>query len=182
MSITIAGVQYLYPRLDYEFMSNKTSFKLRKADKNFLNYDNLDLNLYLLWSLTYLLVPCLVDPTDRVYSLGMMMFGPILLRWWHRLTWLMATLVSRSRWIFWLSFDGFRLQSPSFLNQILVSTKLRVEVLSKFWLENWLSNQERLTLEQLTSRWLTIVYFLIRSLSFVICWFLKEDEQAIGQA
>jgi hypothetical protein len=43
-SITIAGVQYLYPRLDYESWLNKTSYKLGKEDKSFLNYDNLDLN------------------------------------------------------------------------------------------------------------------------------------------
>ena len=30
MSVTIAEVQYLYPRLDYESWSNKTSYKLGK--------------------------------------------------------------------------------------------------------------------------------------------------------
>jgi hypothetical protein len=75
MSITIAGVRYLYPRLDYESWSNKTSYKLGKEDKRFLNYDNLDINLSFLWSLTFLLVPCLSDPVDRVYSLGMMTFS-----------------------------------------------------------------------------------------------------------
>jgi hypothetical protein len=48
MFITIAGVQYLYLRLDYESWSNKTGYKLGKEDKSFLNYDILDLNLSLL--------------------------------------------------------------------------------------------------------------------------------------
>ena len=33
MSITIARVQYLYPRLDYESWSNKTDLKLGKENK-----------------------------------------------------------------------------------------------------------------------------------------------------
>jgi hypothetical protein len=33
MSITIAGVQYLYLRLDYESWSNKTGYKLGKEKK-----------------------------------------------------------------------------------------------------------------------------------------------------
>jgi hypothetical protein len=48
MFITMVGVQYLYPRPDYESWSNKTSYKLGKEDKSFLNYNNLDLNLSLL--------------------------------------------------------------------------------------------------------------------------------------
>jgi hypothetical protein len=40
MSITIVGVQYLYPRLDYESWLIKTGYELGKEDKNFQNYDN----------------------------------------------------------------------------------------------------------------------------------------------
>ena len=33
MSITMVGVQYLYPRPDYDSWSNKTDLKLRKENK-----------------------------------------------------------------------------------------------------------------------------------------------------
>jgi hypothetical protein len=45
MFVTIAEVQYLYPRLDYESWLNKTGYKLEKENRSFLTYDNLDLNL-----------------------------------------------------------------------------------------------------------------------------------------
>ena len=72
MSITIAGVQYLYSRLDYEFWSNKTNYNLGKENEIFLNYDNLDLNLSLLWSPTCLLALCLAVLANGAHSLGMM--------------------------------------------------------------------------------------------------------------
>jgi hypothetical protein len=68
MSIKMARVQYLYPRLDCESWSNKIGYKLGKEDKSFLNYDNLDLHLSLIWSPTCLLVPCLADSADRAHS------------------------------------------------------------------------------------------------------------------
>jgi hypothetical protein len=63
-------------------------------------------------------LPC----NDDVFFVQSLSTRPILLRRWHHLTWLMTTLVSQLCWIFWLSFDGFRLQDPFFSDQILVST------------------------------------------------------------
>ena len=37
MSITIVGVPYLYPKLDYESRSNKTSYDIWKRKQNILN-------------------------------------------------------------------------------------------------------------------------------------------------
>jgi hypothetical protein len=72
MSITIAGVQYLYLGLDYEFWSNKIGFKTWKRKWNFLNYDNLDPNLPLPWNPTCLLASCLLVLADRAHFFEMM--------------------------------------------------------------------------------------------------------------
>jgi hypothetical protein len=37
MSITIVGIQYLYPRLDYESWSNKIGYKNWKGKQNIIN-------------------------------------------------------------------------------------------------------------------------------------------------
>jgi hypothetical protein len=72
LSITIAGVQYLYSRLDYESWSNKTNHKTWKNKQNFLIQDNLDSNLSLLRSPMRLLASCHADSADRAHSLEMM--------------------------------------------------------------------------------------------------------------
>ena len=84
--------------------------KLGKEDKTFLNHDNLDFNLPFLWSSTCFLHVSLSLPME-----------PIPLIWRCHLTWLMATLVSRSCWIFRLSLDKFWPRGLSFSIQILVS-------------------------------------------------------------
>ena len=69
MSITITGVQYLYPRLNYESWSNKTGYENLEKKTNFLIEDNLDSNLSFLWSLTCLLASCLATYAGRAHSL-----------------------------------------------------------------------------------------------------------------
>jgi hypothetical protein len=94
MIITIAEVWYLYPRLDYKSWSNKTGYKTIKK-RNFLNYDNLDLNLSLLWSPMRLLASCSVVPANGDHSFEVMTSPyPVNSD---------GNSISRFCWIFWLS-------------------------------------------------------------------------------
>ena len=98
MSITIAEVQYLYPRLDYESWSNKTDHKTWKRKQNNPNFK-------ITWTSTFPF-----HEVWRVFFLQSLSIGPILSRWWRHL---MDNPVSQFGWIFWLT-SGFCYPKPNF--------------------------------------------------------------------
>ena len=80
MSITMLGFNIYTRGLTMSPGRTRLITKTWKRRQNSLNYDNLDFNLPLLWSLMRLLASCPADPADRAYSLRMTTLPSF---WWQ---------------------------------------------------------------------------------------------------
>jgi hypothetical protein len=117
MSIAIAGVQYLYSRLDYESWSNKTGYKTWKRNQNLPNIVIIWTSIFPFYEVRHVfLCSCLAIPANRA----------IFVRRWRHLILVGSNgyPVSRSCRISRLPSDGSRNSGFSHSNQILVSTSL----------------------------------------------------------